>query len=126
MRKSRFSDEQIVAIVRESVTAMPAIDVVAFEGLLVDVAARHGATVVVRGLRSVTDFEHEWPMAKMNATLSPGLETVYLSAASQWAHVSSSLVRQIHTLGGSVEAFVPSAASAHLARRATRAAKSRT
>lgn len=121
-----LSLEDRLAIVRESVAAMADIEVVAFEGLLVDVAARHGATVVVRGLRSVTDFEHEWPMAKMNATLLPGLETVYLSASSQWAHVSSSLVRQIHTLGGSIEAFVPTATSAHLARRTARAVEGRT
>jgi pantetheine-phosphate adenylyltransferase len=120
-----LSLDQRLAIVRESVASMADIEVVAFEGLLVDVAAQHGATVVVRGLRSVTDFEHEWPMAKMNATLSPGLETVYLSASSQWAHVSSSLVRQIHMLGGSVDAFVPAAASVQLARRAPHAVESR-
>lgn len=124
-KSALLSLDERLAIVRESVAGTPDIDVVAFEGLLVDVAATHGATVVVRGLRSVTDFEHEWPMAKMNAALSPGLETVYLSASSQWAHVSSSLVRQIHSLGGSVEAFVPPASSAHLARRAARAAESR-
>ena len=95
---------------RSSATAVAdtsGVDVVAFDGLLVDAARTHGATVVVRGLRSVTDYEHEWPMARMNATLHAGLETVYLSASPQWAHVSSSLVRQIHTLGGSIDAFVP-------------------
>ena len=120
-----LSLDERLAVVRESVAGMPDIEVVAFDGLLVDAAARHGASVVVRGLRSVSDFEHEWPMARMNAALLPGLETVYLTASSQWAHVSSSLVRQIHTLGGSIEALVPSAVSAHLARRAARATDSR-
>lgn len=110
-------DERL-AIIRESVTATAGIDVVAFEGLLVDVARAQGATVVVRGLRSVSDYEHEWPMGRMNAALLPGLETVFLSASPAWAHVSSSLVRQIHTLGGAVDAFVPPAAAAHLARLA--------
>jgi pantetheine-phosphate adenylyltransferase len=56
-------------------------------------------------------------MARMNATLYTGLETVYLSASPQWAHVSSSLVRQIHTLGGSIDAFVPPVVVARLTRR---------
>lgn len=109
-------DERL-GIVRDSLTGLTGVDVVAFDGLLVDAAAAHGATVVVRGLRSVTDFEHEWPMARMNAALLPGLETVYVSAAPEWSHVSSSLVRQIHMLGGSVESFVPPAVAAHLGRR---------
>ena len=117
-------DERL-ATVRTSLAGTPGLEVVAFDGLLVDAALAHGATVVVRGLRSVTDFEHEWPMARMNATLRPGLETVYVSASPEWGHVSSSLVRQIHTLGGSIEAFVPPAVVAHLARRVAREKESR-
>ncbi|WP_396625431.1 pantetheine-phosphate adenylyltransferase [Luteitalea sp.] len=110
--------DQRLAMVRESVVGLGGIDVVAFDGLLVDAALAHQATVVVRGLRSVSDYDHEWPMARMNAALLPGLETVYLAASPQWAHVSSSLVRQIHTLGGPIEAFVPAAVATHLRRRA--------
>jgi pantetheine-phosphate adenylyltransferase len=117
--------EERLALVRSSVEGMPHVDVLAFDGLLVDVARAEGATVVVRGVRSVTDYEHEWPMARMNATLLPGLETVFLSASPAWAHVSSSLVRQIHLLGGSVEAFVPPAVAAHLARPRSRDADHR-
>jgi pantetheine-phosphate adenylyltransferase len=109
-------DERL-AVIRDSLAGRAGIDVVAFDGLLVEAAAVHKATVVVRGLRSVTDFEHEWPMARMNAALLPGLETVYVSASPEWAHVSSSLVRQIHALGGSIAAFVPPAVIAHLGRR---------
>ena len=112
------SIDERLAMMRDSVAGQAGIDVVAFEGLLVDAALAHHATVVVRGLRSSTDYEHEWPMARMNAALLPGLETVYLSASPQWAHVSSSLVRQIHTLGGPIEAFVPAAVASHLRRRA--------
>ena len=117
-------DERL-AIIRDSLAKTTGVDVVAFDGLLVDVALAHGATVVVRGLRSVTDFEHEWPMARMNAALLPGLETLYVSASPAWAHVSSSLVRQIHLLGGSIEDFVPAAVVAHLARRAQHDKESR-
>ena len=112
-----LSLDERLGVIRETVAGTGGVDVVAFEGLLIDAAAAHGATVVVRGLRSVTDYEHEWPMARMNATLQPGLETVYVSASTEWAHVSSTLVRQIHALGGSIEAFVPPAVVDRLRRR---------
>jgi len=117
--------EERLEIMRDCVAGAAGVDVVAFDGLLVDAAQVHGATVVVRGLRSVTDFEHEWPMARMNGTLLPGLDTVFVSASPEWAHVSSSLVRQIHVLGGCIEAFVPPAVVAHLARRRQRDKESR-
>lgn len=103
-------------ITRTAVDGHPGIEVVAFDGLLVDVARVHGASVVVRGVRSVTDYEHEWPMARMNATLLPDLETVFLPASPAWGHVSSSLVRQIHTMGGAIAPFVPPAVLQHLRR----------
>jgi pantetheine-phosphate adenylyltransferase len=109
-----LSIEERLAVIRDTVAGTSGIDVVSFEGLLVDAARAHAATVVVRGLRSVSDFEHEWPMARMNATLLPGLETVYVSAAPEWAHVSSTLVRQIHALGGAIDAFVPPAVVSRL------------
>ena len=112
-----LSLDERLAVVRDSVAGLAGIEVVSFAGLLVDAAAAHGATVIVRGLRSVSDYEHEWPMARMNASLSPGLETVYLAASPEWAHVSSTLVRQIHALGGSIDGFVPAAVRAHLGRR---------
>lgn len=106
-------DERL-AVTGAAVAGHDGIHVVRFEGLLVDIARVHGASVVVRGLRSVSDYEHEWPMARMNAALSPGLETVFLPAAPAWAHVSSSLVRQIHTMGGSIAELVPAAVVQHL------------
>ncbi|HTV01211.1 MAG TPA: pantetheine-phosphate adenylyltransferase [Luteitalea sp.] len=117
-------DERL-ALATESTAHLPGVRVVAFEGLLVDAAARHGATVIVRGLRSVSDYEHEWPMARMNAALSPGLETVYLQASPEWGHVSSTLVRQIHTLGGAIDAFVPPAVARGLGQRAATRAQDR-
>ncbi len=110
-------DERL-RLVREVLAEQDGIEVHAFEGLLAEAARVHDVAIVVRGLRSVTDYEHEWPMAHMNAALRPGLETVYLPAAPQWAHVSSRLVREIHALGGPIEAFVPPAVLSHLRRRA--------
>ena len=109
-----LSLEDRVAIVRDSVAGDAGIEVVSFDGLLVDAARLNGATVVVRGLRSVSDYEHEWPMARMNAALLPGLETVYLAASPSWGHVSSTLVRQVHVLGGAIDAFVPPAVVSRL------------
>lgn len=77
-------------------------------GLLVDHVRSVGATAVVKGLRSATDVEHEQPMALVNRDLA-GVETVLLVADPRWGHVSSSLVRQVHALGGSVAPYVPSA-----------------
>ena len=110
--------ESRLSVARAALGAADGIDVVKFDGLLVDIARVHGATVVVRGLRSVSDYEHEWPMARMNAALLPGLETVFLAASPAWGHVSSSLVRQIHTLGGAIDPFVPPAVVDHLRRGA--------
>lgn len=110
--------DQRLALVRDVVAAHDGIEVHAFEGLLADAARRHDVQTVVRGLRGVSDYEHEWPMAHMNAALLPGLETVYLPASRQWAHISSRLVREIHVLGGPIEAFVPPAVLAHLRHRA--------
>lgn len=106
--------EARLAVTRAALAGQGNVEVVTFEGLLVDAARVHRATVVVRGLRSVSDYEHEWPMARMNATMSPGLETVFLPAAPAWGHVSSSLVRQIHSMGGSIAPFVPSVVVQHL------------
>jgi pantetheine-phosphate adenylyltransferase len=93
--------------VRAALRAYPTVRVAQFDGLLVDFARAHGACAVVRGLRSGADFEYEWPMARMNRAMHGGLDTLFLAASPEWAHVSASLVREIHRLGGAVDAFVP-------------------
>lgn len=93
--------------VRAALAVYPTVRVARFEGLLVDFARAQGACAVVRGLRSGADFEYEWPMARMNRAMDAGLDTVFLAASPEWAHVSASLVREIHRLGGAVDAFVP-------------------
>jgi len=94
--------------VRAAVQAWPAVRVAQFDGLLVDFVRAQGACAVVRGLRTGADFDYEWPMARMNRAMHDGLDTVFLAASPEWAHVSASLVREIHRLGGAVDAFVPS------------------
>ena len=83
------------------------IEVVTFSGLVVDAAREVGASVILRGVRNVTDFDYEVQMEGMNTTLSPDLDVVYLAAGSGVRHIASSLVRQIAALGGAVDAFVP-------------------
>lgn len=112
-----LSLEERVRLVADAVAGAPGIEVHAYEGLLVEAARAHGAHVVVRGLRSASDYDAEWPMAHMNAALRPGLETIFVAASPQWAHVSSRLVRDIHRMGGPIAAFVPPAVLSHLRRR---------
>ncbi len=87
---------------------------VTFGDLVVDAARREGATILVRGLRDGTDFDYEMPMAAMNATMAPGVQTVFLPAAPAVRPISSTLVRQIAMMGGDVTPFVPASIAARL------------
>lgn len=103
-----------VAAARDAVREWPTVGVAAFDGLLVDFARTHDACAIVRGLRGGADYEYEWPMARMNREMLPRLDTVFLAASPEWAHVSASLVRDIHRLGGAVDRFVPPAVLSRL------------
>ncbi|MEW5008144.1 MAG: pantetheine-phosphate adenylyltransferase [Cycloclasticus sp.] len=83
------------------------IEVVEFDGLLVDLAQQQQANIIVRGVRSIADFEYEAQMAGMNRQLMHGLETIFLTTHSEWADLSSTLVRDIARHGGDVSKFVP-------------------
>lgn len=83
------------------------VSVISFDGLLVDCARNEGATVIIRGLRAVSDFEYEFQMAGMNQQLSPQLDTLFLAASTQYTFISSSIIREIARLGGPVTEFVP-------------------
>jgi pantetheine-phosphate adenylyltransferase len=106
-KTSLLSLDDRVAACAAAVAEWPQVSVERFEGLLVDFAAAQQAVAVIRGLRTGADFEYEWPMARMNREMRPQLETVFLAASPEWAHVSASLVRDIHRLGGDVRRFVP-------------------
>ena len=100
-----FTLEERVALIQQTVRDK-AIEVRSFDGLLVDFARSVGATVIVRGLRAVSDFEYEFQMALMNRTLAPKLETVFLVPAFDLTYLSSSLVREVARFGGDVSALV--------------------
>jgi len=100
-----FTSEERLALIREAVSDTR-VDVRSFDGLLVDFARAAGATVIIRGLRAVSDFEYEFQMALMNRTLAPGIETVFLVPAFDLTYLSSSLVREVARFGGDVSSLV--------------------
>jgi len=106
-KKELFAVEERVEMIRQSFADEARVEVVEFQGLLVELARRVGARVVVRGVRTVADFEYEAQMAAMNRRLAPEVETVFLVPEPEHAFVSATLVRQIAALGGDASPFVP-------------------
>jgi pantetheine-phosphate adenylyltransferase len=102
-----FTVEERLEMLREVCTPLPRVTVDSFEGLLVNYALKCGATVIVKGLRFVSDFEYELQMALMNRRLNNAIETVFLPTGAPYSDLSSSIVKEIARLGGSVEGLVP-------------------
>jgi pantetheine-phosphate adenylyltransferase len=102
-----FTPEERVETVRDVFREYPNVDVESFEGLLVDYAHRRKASVIVRGLRAVSDFEFELQMALMNRRLGPEIETVFMMPAEQYTYVSSRLIKEVFALGGPIAGLVP-------------------
>lgn len=112
-KKPIFTLEERVALIQEATGRDPRIEVHQFEGLLVDFARQVGATMLIRGLRAMSDFEYEFQMALMNRHLSPRLETVFMIPSLDTTYISSSLVREVAKFGGRVDDLVhPAVASA--------------
>lgn len=105
-KKTLFSLDERMDMAREALADCPQVQVEPFEGLVTEFTAGHGGTAMVRGLRSGTDFDYEFQLAGMNRALVPRIETVFLTPASQYQFISSTLVREIATLGGDVAQFV--------------------
>ncbi len=101
-----FSLNERVDLATQSLQGIENIKVCGFEGLLVDVAKQQQADVIIRGLRAPSDFEHEFQLASMNRKMEPDVETLFLTPAEQYSYISSSLVREIASLGGDVSEFV--------------------
>ena len=101
-----FSVDERVALVRAAMAGRARIDVQAFGGLLVDFARQVGASLLIRGLRAVSDFEYEYQMALMNRHLSPKLETVFMIPSLDTTYISASLVREVARFGGDVSSLV--------------------
>lgn len=101
-----FSLEDRVRLVKTVTAELPNVEVHSFSGLTVDAAKRLGANAILRGLRAVSDFEYEFKFASMNRKLNPDIETMFLTPSENLAYVSSSLVREIASMGGDVSHFV--------------------
>ena len=102
-----FSPEQRVAMARGALAGIANVEVLGFAELTVAFARKHGVRAILRGLRAVSDFEFEFQLAAMNRHLEPDVETIFMTPAEQFTFISSSLVREIASLGGDVTPFVP-------------------
>jgi pantetheine-phosphate adenylyltransferase len=112
-----FSIDERVSLARTALGQLDHVEVVGFDGLLVKFAQEQGATVILRGLRAVSDFEYEFQLASMNRKLAPDVETMFLTPDEGYSFISSSLVREIAALGGDVRPFVHPAVKAALKER---------
>lgn len=101
-----FSLEERVALAEEIFSGNPQVEVKGFTGLLVDFARECQSVAILRGIRAVSDFEFEFQLANMNRHLDPELESLFLTPSEGYSYISSSLVREVASLGGDVEAFV--------------------
>ncbi len=116
-KQGLFTIRERVELIRHVFREEPRVEVTEFSGLLVDFARSHGARMLVRGLRAVSDFEYEFQMALMNRQLWPELETVFLAPDVKYSYLSASLVREIASLGGDVAEFVDPAVLDRLQRK---------
>ena len=105
-KKTMFTLDERLAMAQEVTQDLGNVTVLPFSGLLFDFVHSQGARVIVRGLRSVTDYDYETQMAGMNRHLAPEVDTVFLHTSASVQHISSTLVREISTLGGKVEGLV--------------------
>jgi len=102
-----FTLDERVHLINSVIGGFSNVRVIGFENLLVECAQQHKATVIIRGLRAVSDFEFEFQMAGMNRRLAPDIETVFLTPAEQYEFISSSMIREVARLRGDVSSFVP-------------------
>ncbi len=102
-----FSTDERVSLFGEAVAGLPNVTITSFSGLTVDVAKSLNATVLVRGLRAISDFELEMQMALLNRKMAPGLEVVCLMTSLQFMFLSSSITKEIASLGGCIDGLVP-------------------
>lgn len=106
-KKPMFSIEERVELIRQATSDLDNVVVITFEGLLVNVFQSYPIDAIVKGLRAISDFEYEFQMAQINREMDLRAETLFMMTNPEWGYLSSSLVREIHSLGGGVEQFAP-------------------
>jgi pantetheine-phosphate adenylyltransferase len=116
-KKVLFSVPDRIEMLNEVTSGLPNVQVGSFDGLLVDYAAECGASVILRGIRAVSDYEYELQMALMNRRLKPEIETVFLMAGEAHSFISSRLVKEVIRLGGNISGLVPPSIEGRLRKR---------
>lgn len=111
-KRPLFTDDERIELISEVTSHLEGVKVASFKGLLVDFCREMGADVVVKGLRAVSDFDYEMQMAHMNARM--GLQTVFLPTSLEYSYLSSTLMKEVATLGGSISGLVPAAVESRL------------
>lgn len=102
-----FTMQERVEMLREATSGIPNVVIDCFSGLQVDYARKHGARVIIRGLRAITDFEYEFMVAQMNKKLAPELETMFMMTNVKYSYISSRIVKEIFSFGGCIDDMVP-------------------
>jgi pantetheine-phosphate adenylyltransferase len=117
-----FTPDERVDLLRAVVGHLENVSVESYRGLLMDLVRERGATVIVKGLRALSDVERELQMAQMNASLLRGVDTIFITTDPRWSFVSSSLVKEVATYGGDVHNLVPAKVNEALGKRLSREA----
>ena len=107
VKNPSFTTDERIALLKEATKDFDNVEIVGFDGLLADYAKERGVNVIVKGLRAVSDFESEFTMSLINKKLNPELDTMFLTASSEYMYLSSSVVKQIASFGGDISHFVP-------------------
>lgn len=102
-----FSIEQRLGFLREATAGLDNIEIITFDGLLVDAAKKNNARILIKGLRAISDFEYEFQMALMNKKLGEDVETLFMATSTRYSYLSSSLVKEVARLGGCIRDLVP-------------------
>jgi len=106
-KNALFSTDERVALIHDVLKAEERVTVDTFSGLLIDYASARGAHVIIRGLRAISDFEYEFQIAQMNSTIGREIETLFMMTSLQYGYLSSSIVKEVCSLNGDIDMFVP-------------------
>ena len=108
-KNSLFSLDERVSMIKEMTDSIPNVTVASFDGLLVDYMKEIDATIIIRGLRAVTDFEYELQIAQTNHVVNPQVDTIFLTTNLKYSYLSSTIVKEVASYGGDISKFVPEA-----------------
>lgn len=106
-KNALFSIDERVSMIKEMTGHLPNVEVTSFGGLLVDYAKQMNASIIVRGLRAVTDFEYELQIAQTNRIVNPEVDTIFLTTSLEYSYLSSTIVKEVASYGGDISKFVP-------------------